>query len=413
MAQYDFGTIDPNTKSGTALATDLNSWRSALHSTHSGATAPSYLVPAMLWADTTSANYELKMYDGAQWITVAIMDATNNTARVAVDSAETSYITSTTSGLIKHVIAGTDTLTVRGIGLQFNIASPAITDSSNNEYLSFTPIASAVNYLTVRNAATATNPAILAAGTDANVGITLTPKGTGRTNIGQLAVDGTTITATAAQLNFVTGVTSAIQTQLNAKAPLASPTFTGQVTAPAGSAAAPGLVGTNTDTGIFMTTVVAFSTAGAERVRINNAGAVSFNSAFGTSGDVLSSAGAGGPPVWVTPPLSAGYVSANQTITSAGLITLAHGLGLQPKLVLMELVCITAEAGFAVNDVIMMGPQSTTTAANRVNVFEYNATNINVRYSSNANCFVYADKTTGAPATLTNTSWRLRVRAFA
>jgi|GEM_PF-5806727 len=40
------------------------------------------------------------------------------------------------------------------------------------------------------------------------------------------------VTASAAELNFVDGVTSAIQTQLNAKAPLASPTFTGTVTLP-------------------------------------------------------------------------------------------------------------------------------------------------------------------------------------
>jgi len=38
------------------------------------------------------------------------------------------------------------------------------------------------------------------------------------------------LSATTAQLNFVTGVTSGIQSQLNAKAPLASPTFTGAVT---------------------------------------------------------------------------------------------------------------------------------------------------------------------------------------
>jgi hypothetical protein len=37
------------------------------------------------------------------------------------------------------------------------------------------------------------------------------------------------LTATATELNYVDGVTSAIQTQLNAKAPLASPTFTGTV----------------------------------------------------------------------------------------------------------------------------------------------------------------------------------------
>jgi hypothetical protein len=271
-----------------------------------------------------------------------------------------------------------------------------------------------VNHIGITNAATATNPVISAVGTDANVGITLTPKGTGRTNIGQLAVDGTTITATAAQLNFVTGVTSAIQTQLNAKAPLASPTFTGQVTVPNGTAAAPGIVGSAVDTGIFLGgTIVAFATAGVERARFNSTGAMSFNSLFGSAGDVLSSAGAGGPPVWVTPPLSAGYVSAQQTITSAGLITLAHGLALQPKLVMLELVCTTADAGYAINDVILMGPQSTTSGTNRANAVYYDATNVNVRYSSDANCFVYANKTTGAVASLTNTSWRLRVRTFA
>jgi len=40
------------------------------------------------------------------------------------------------------------------------------------------------------------------------------------------------VTATATEINYVDGVTSAIQTQLNNKAPLASPTFTGTVTVP-------------------------------------------------------------------------------------------------------------------------------------------------------------------------------------
>lgn len=39
------------------------------------------------------------------------------------------------------------------------------------------------------------------------------------------------ITATATELNYVDGVTSNVQTQLNAKAPIASPTFTGTVNA--------------------------------------------------------------------------------------------------------------------------------------------------------------------------------------
>jgi hypothetical protein len=42
----------------------------------------------------------------------------------------------------------------------------------------------------------------------------------------------TDLTATATELNYVDGVTSAIQTQLNAKAPTANPTFTGTVVLP-------------------------------------------------------------------------------------------------------------------------------------------------------------------------------------
>jgi len=50
-------------------------------------------------------------------------------------------------------------------------------------------------------------------------------------------VGGTAVLPTAAELNFVDGVTSAIQTQLNAKAALASPALTGTPTAPTATAA--------------------------------------------------------------------------------------------------------------------------------------------------------------------------------
>lgn len=46
-----------------------------------------------------------------------------------------------------------------------------------------------------------------------------------------LKIGGTSVTATATELNYVDGVTSAIQTQLDAKAPLASPALTGTATA--------------------------------------------------------------------------------------------------------------------------------------------------------------------------------------
>lgn len=179
MSQYDFGTINPATKSGTALASDLNSWRDAMHSTHAGSSAPSYITAGMIWLDTTSADYKLKLYDGAQSIDVAIMDATNNVARVAVDSAATSYITAPTAGQIKHVIAGVDTMTVRSTGLQFNIASPVVNDSNNNELISFTTTASAVNQLNIANAATSNAPVLSAIGGDTNIDLMMRSKGTG------------------------------------------------------------------------------------------------------------------------------------------------------------------------------------------------------------------------------------------
>ena len=53
-----------------------------------------------------------------------------------------------------------------------------IDDSNGNEEIIFTATASAVNELTVANAATGNNPNVSASGSDANVGINLTPKGT-------------------------------------------------------------------------------------------------------------------------------------------------------------------------------------------------------------------------------------------
>lgn len=59
------------------------------------------------------------------------------------------------------------------------------------------------------------------------------------------------VTATATELNYTDGVTSAIQTQLDAKAPTASPTFTGTVTLPTSLTgvirADSGVVSTDTD----------------------------------------------------------------------------------------------------------------------------------------------------------------------
>jgi hypothetical protein len=78
MTQYNFGTIDPDTKTGTALATDLNSWRDALHSTHKGSVAPTYAIAGMQWIDDASTPWLAKRYDGADWITEGSINASTN-----------------------------------------------------------------------------------------------------------------------------------------------------------------------------------------------------------------------------------------------------------------------------------------------------------------------------------------------
>ena len=64
----------------------------------------------------------------------------------------------------------------------------AIEDDSNNEYIKFSKTASAVNEITLANAATGNSPIISATGGDTNVGITLTPKG----DLGRITANGET-----------------------------------------------------------------------------------------------------------------------------------------------------------------------------------------------------------------------------
>lgn len=114
----------------------------------------------------------------------------------------------------------------------------------------------------------------------------------------------------------------------------------------------------------------------------------------------------------VGPVLTKYYESPEQTIGSAGARSFPHGLGVVPKLWQAFLVCKVAEAGFSIGDVIIanMGPDAAVSTG--VSIFP-NATNIDLRYGANGTVFLAANKTSGAAATLTNSSWALIVRAWA
>ena len=88
-----------------------------------------------------------------------------------------------------------------------------IIDENANEQIKFTTTASATNEITIANAAAGNAPVISATGGDTNVGLTLTPKGTGRiTANGETKIfgvfEGATISTT-----FITSFTYDVLTQ--------------------------------------------------------------------------------------------------------------------------------------------------------------------------------------------------------
>ncbi|ADZ72398.1 hypothetical protein [Polymorphum gilvum] len=113
-------------------------------------------------------------------------------------------------------------------------------------------------------------------------------------------------------------------------------------------------------------------------------------------------------------PITKAYVSPEQTITSGGLLTLAHGLGAQPKIMTAELVCKAAEHGYSVGQIlsINIGINAANALAAGLSVVPY-PTTVEVRYGSAASAVQLLDKSTGAVANATNANWRLVVRAFA
>ena len=107
---------------------------------------------------------------------------------------------------IKNVVEDTTpqlggTLDANGNNIQFD-NSTGIADVNNNAALEFQATASAVNELTVTNAATGNAPELSSTGSDTNVDLNIRPKGIGRVDLGAAKIIQTaekiTISATAA-----------------------------------------------------------------------------------------------------------------------------------------------------------------------------------------------------------------------
>lgn len=86
--------------------------------------------------------------------------------------------------------------------------------------------------------------------------------------VGEWKVGGTAITPTAAELNFVDGVTSAIQTQIDTKAPSSSPTLTSPTLASVVTITG----GTQSWTVTASGTNLTFAYGGANKMRLDSSG---------------------------------------------------------------------------------------------------------------------------------------------
>jgi hypothetical protein len=107
------------------------------------------------------------------------------------------------------------------------------------------------------------------------------------------------------------------------------------------------------------------------------------------------------------------YDSGPQTITGGGLLTLDHGLGVEPRAFDFYLVCLVAEDGYSIGDRIDAKLNSSTPSTSVFNSYSFTDSQILFRFSNASSSFVTGNKSSGAQTGLTNSRWNLVVRAYA
>lgn len=118
-------------------------------------------------------------------------------------------------------------------------------------------------------------------------------------------------------------------------------------------------------------------------------------------------------PAALTPVFTKSFKSTDQTISNAGTLTLAHGLGVMPELVQIRGKCTSAELGYSVDDEVILNPSVMAVGGGEGVAVVPDATNVVVKFANTANPIGLKRKDTGASAAATSASWKLIVRAWA
>jgi hypothetical protein len=102
------------------------------------------------------------------------------------------------------------------------------------------------------------------------------------------------------------------------------------------------------------------------------------------------------------------FTSTDLTMTAGGLLTVAHGLGVVPKRVYLTLKCVTADATYAVNDLIEVGGQDEGSSQSAGTNVRKDATNVYVRVGGNGMLLL---NTSGSGFNIVLANYRLIVTA--
>lgn len=105
------------------------------------------------------------------------------------------------------------------------------------------------------------------------------------------------------------------------------------------------------------------------------------------------------------------YKSPEQTITTAGALTLPHNLGGTPNLFQCSLVCKVAEGGYSIDNEVFI-PIMYIDTTSRATSLTADSTNIYIRYANAVYVFVLIDRITGSKFAAINANWRFVVRAW-
>lgn len=167
----------------------------AVMSGAAGATNPRVLVtsqddagPSTSWVALAGATTVTLLTGGPSKDLFATGLSVTNNDSAAVTVTINHVVEGVTSRLTKKTLQVDDTLTyangtfsVSDINGQLRASSvpSALTDSNGNELIKSSAVASAVNEVTVTNAATGNSPSLSATGGDTDINLTLTPKGAG------------------------------------------------------------------------------------------------------------------------------------------------------------------------------------------------------------------------------------------